>query len=104
MAQPKDHTGNPNGRPKGSPNKVTASMRSWLAELIDGNRAQIVSDLAALEPKDRLTMLERFMQYTLPKMQNIEQDVNLVDFNSLSEAQIDALVARIIAQTPEEYE
>lgn len=97
MPQKKGHTGNPHGRPKGSPNKVTASMRSWLAELIDENRTQIVKDLAALEPKDRLTILERFMQYTLPKIQSIEQDVTMVDFNSLSEAQINTIVARITA-------
>lgn len=97
MAQKKGHTGNPHGRPKGSPNKVTTSMRVWLSELIDGNRKQIEMDLKALEPKDRLTMLERFMQYTLPKMQSIEQDLTMTDLSTLSEAQIDAIVSRITA-------
>ena len=99
MPQKKGHTGNPHGRPKGSPNKVTASMRSWLAELIDENRTQIVKDLAALEPKDRLTILERFMQYTLPKIQSIEQDITMADLSALTEAQIDNIVARIMAST-----
>ena len=97
MAQKKGHTGNPHGRPKGSPNKVTTSMRVWLSELIDGNRKQIEMDLKALDPKDRLAMLERFMQYTLPKMQSIEQDLTMTDLSTLSEAQIDAIVSRITA-------
>jgi len=97
MPQTKGHTGNPYGRPKGSPNKVTTSMRVWLSELIDGNRKQIEMDLKALEPKDRLVMIERFMQYTLPKMQSIEQDLTMTDFSTLSEAQIDAIVSRITA-------
>ena len=67
MAQPKGKTGNPNGRPKGSPNKVTQELREWLAKLIDDNREQMQKDIEALEPKERLQVLEKFMQYTLPK-------------------------------------
>lgn len=80
------------GRKKGTPNKVTTSMREWLTEIIDNNRDSIQNDLAALEPKERLIILEKFMQYTIPKMQSISADI---DINSLSEAQIDLIVDKL---------
>ncbi|GHT00790.1 hypothetical protein AGMMS50276_27470 [Synergistales bacterium] len=63
------------GRAKGTPNKVTSEVKTWLSELIDSNRKQIERDLKALEPKDRLNILEKFMQYTVPKMQSVEAKV-----------------------------
>ena len=69
----KGHTNNPNGRPKGTPNKVTLTIRNWLVELINNNRALIESDFALLEPNDRLAMLEKFLPYLLPKVQTAEE-------------------------------
>jgi hypothetical protein len=69
----KGHTNNPNGRPKGTPNKVTLTIRNWLVELINNNRALIESDFALLEPKDRLAMLEKFLPYLLPKVQTADE-------------------------------
>lgn len=70
MPQPKGHTGNPNGRPKGSPNKTTSTVRSWLVALINDNRAQIEQDFKSLEGKDRLEMLQKLLPYLLPKVQD----------------------------------
>ncbi|MDR1973699.1 MAG: DUF5681 domain-containing protein [Bacteroidales bacterium] len=72
MAQRKGQTGNPNGRPKGRPNKVTQTAREWITELIDDNRLQIEADLKTLTPKERLLILEKFMQYSIPKVQSAE--------------------------------
>lgn len=63
----KGKTNNPNGRPKGTPNKFTKELRDFIADIVDENREQIAEDLKALEPKDRLSILEKLMQYVLPK-------------------------------------
>lgn len=77
------------GRKKGVPNKVTSNLRDWLGKLIDKNRLQIARDIKALEPKERLMILEKFMQYTAPKMQSVQTKI---DFNQLSNGQLDDLI------------
>ena len=89
MAQKKGKTGNPNGRPRGTPNRVTTEMKTWLAGLIDKNRRQIEKDLKRLEPKDRLLILERLMQYTVPKMQAVTAQI---DLNTLTDEQLNILI------------
>jgi len=92
MAQKKGQTGNPNGRPKGSPNKVTSDLREWVLELINGNRKQLKKDLLALEPKARWIVVEKLMQYTIPKMQSVEAKI---DFDKLSDGQISTVINEI---------
>lgn len=65
--QKNDGRGRMGGRKKGTPNKVTGTVKEWLADLIDRNREQIEEDLRQLEPRERLAVLEKFMQYIVPK-------------------------------------
>ena len=68
------------GRVKGTPNKVTSDTRQWLAKLLNKQRKQIEEDLQDVEPKDRLLILEKFMQYVIPKRQQVAAEVeNLTD-------------------------
>jgi len=93
MAQKKGQTGNPHGRPRGRPNKVTADLRQWVSALIDGNRTQLEKDLKALEPKDRWMVIERLMNYTLPKMQSVDANV---DLTRLSDEQITIVIDNLL--------
>lgn len=75
MAQKKGQTGNPNGRPKGTPNKVTADLRTWINDILNDNRLQIENDLKCLEPYQRIAVFEKLLQYALPKQkENINSD------------------------------
>ena len=79
------------GRAKGTPNRATAELRQWLAKLIKRNRAQIVSDLATIEPRERLIMLEKLMQYVVPKQAAITADIALLTDEELTTVATDIL-------------
>lgn len=72
--QRNDGRGRLGGRQKGTPNRVTATLKEWLADLLDRNRERIEEDLEALEPRDRLAMLERLMGYVIPKCKVAEEE------------------------------
>ena len=70
MGQKKGQTGNPKGRPKGVPNKVTGTVKEWIATIIDGNREQFEKDLKALEAGERVRVISNLLQYVTPKIQS----------------------------------
>ncbi len=72
-------TNNPYGRPKGIPNKNTAELREKISRLIDENWSTIQKDIDQLEPRDRLSFLEKLLSYSLPKLQSIEVETDLPD-------------------------
>jgi len=70
-------TNNPNGRPKGVPNKVNGNLREMIQKIIEDNIDSINDDLTNLEPKDRLVILERLMQYIIPKQQSVSVEAQI---------------------------
>lgn len=87
--QKNDGRGRIGGRSKGTPNKVTSTVKDWISQLIDDNRSQIEKDIKRLSPKDRLQMFEKLMQYVIPKQQSVKADI---DLSKLSESQLDLIV------------
>ena len=75
MGQKKGKTGNPHGRPLGTPNKVTMDLRTWIKNIVENNMQQLEKDLQALEPKDRWNIIEKLLNYAVPKIQSIEANV-----------------------------
>lgn len=89
MGLHKGNTNNPKGRPKGSANKVTTETRQWINKLIVANREQLEQDLKTLEPHQRWQIIEKLLQYTTPKMQSIEAQV---DFSKMSDEDLDSII------------
>ena len=79
MPQRKGQTGNPHGRPLGAKNKRGSELKEWIKHLIDGNREAFEADLKTVEPQQRLAMLEKLMQYVIPKMQSIDATVQIAE-------------------------
>lgn len=65
------------GRQAGTPNKITGTLKDFVANLVNDNRGQMVKDLKSLKPKERLAVLERLMQYVLPKQQAVSSEMNV---------------------------
>lgn len=85
------------GRQKGTPNKVTKSVRNVLEKVISRNARHIQRDLDALEPKDRLTLLEKFMQYVVPKQSAIKAEIT-----DLSPEDIETVTAMLLESLNDE--
>lgn len=93
--QKNDGKGRIGGRAKGTPNKVNATLKEFIKNLIDDNRSQIIADLKDLEPYQRLLFIERLMGYVLPKQA-------AVDIQSQIDAEYKAL-ERLIDDAPDEF-
>ena len=67
-------------------------MRGWLTAVIEKNRKQMERDLKTLDPKDRLQILEKLMQYVIPKQQAIKPEIY---FSMMSDQQLDYIIAQL---------
>lgn len=67
------------GRVKGTPNKTTKTIREKLSEVTNDyyNSDKFFQDLAQLEPKDRVMLMERLTNYVAPKMQSTTIDATV---------------------------
>lgn len=69
---------NPNGRPKGSKNKVDEAVRERFRAFMDAASEEMLDlwrDVAANSPKDALIMIKDYAEFVLPKLSRVESKV-----------------------------
>ena len=85
--------GNP-GRPKGSKNRMTQTIRDQIQNLFDDNFDTIQQDLESLEPRDRLKFMTDLLPYLMPKLQSTTYSQK-IDLDNMTEEDLDILIERI---------
>tara|TARA_R110000803_G_scaffold13153_4_gene37163 strand:+ start:725 stop:1027 length:303 start_codon:yes stop_codon:yes gene_type:complete len=71
-------SGNPNGRPKGSANKTTNTIREAFTKLVEDNLENMtiwLSDVAADSPREALDIINKMAEYTTPKLARVENKI-----------------------------
>lgn len=68
-------------------------MRVWIRQLVDDNREKLEADLMKLEPKDRWQIIERLIQYCLPRLSTIDANIQ---FDQLTDENIEDIVNKLL--------
>lgn len=89
------------GRKKGTPNKATQTAKEWIVQTLSANWEQMKSDLKVLEPKERLQLLFKLLEYVAPKQRETSNNIN---FEDLTDEEMDELVNKLTNGIPDENE
>ena len=85
----KGMTGNPEGRPKGTQNKINRKLRETIGDFLTNNFSKVVEDFEALQPKDRAKLYCDLLQYGLPRLQAVQLEG---DLDKLTDAELDRII------------
>ena len=69
MGLQKGQTNNPNGRPAGTPNKITGEVKEILKDIVSQELEGLPARLEALDDKSRVEALLKMLSLIVPKPQ-----------------------------------
>lgn len=88
--QKNDGRGRLGGRSKGTPNKVSNDIRSWVEAILSKNRQQIEQDFSIVDPDSRLRFVEKLIAYVVPKKMAVTIEEQMAE----EYKQLDALLSK----------
>lgn len=68
---------NPNGRPKGTPNRTTQEMKDFIATVLSENLDRMREDFDKMNPSTRWMLWEKFGKYVIPTLAQTTVDANV---------------------------
>lgn len=75
----KGQSGNPNGRTKGSLNKVNKNRKEFISHVLDLNKEGIIQALNKLKETDPIAYLNallKLLEYDTPKLNRLTSEIN----------------------------
>lgn len=85
----KGQSGNPNGKPSGTKNKLGIQLRETISNFLSENFDLITQDFKELPPKDRTKLYCDLLQYGLPRLQAISTEFQ---FERLTDEQLTEVI------------
>lgn len=89
----KGQSGNPAGRKKGTPNKVTAELRELIQGFLESHFDEVSRIWTKASPRDKLAFYRDLLPFVIPRMQNASLDIS---FDQLSDSDLDKIIDRLI--------
>ena len=87
--------GNP-GRPPGATSKINNDLRKKIGLFLENKWSVIESDFDALEPKERVMMFAKLLEFSLPRLQSIAYTTDLEkQIDQLSDEQAERLLKEL---------
>jgi len=71
----KGKTNNPNGRPKGTPNKTTKDLKETVMAFLSNNMEDLQHNYNQLEARDKLIFFERLLRYAMPTQAAVKAEI-----------------------------
>lgn len=65
--QKNDGKGRMGGRAKGTPNRATTDIKTWVASILNDGRDKFIESLEKLEPSEYIRVFTGLLNYALPK-------------------------------------
>lgn len=75
--QKNDGKGRLGGRAKGTPNKATTDLKTWVASILDDGREKFIENLDKLEPSEYIRVFTGLLNYALPKQAPTSPEIEL---------------------------
>jgi len=89
MPPPKGKTNNPNGRPKGKPNRVTGELRDMIKSFLLNRYKDFEKSFALMPAEEKVKAYTALLKYSIPTLQSTKEEI---DFNNFSEDQLDYII------------